>query len=40
MIIENDMLQSLLDELACKEECPKRINSKNDEKSYNVACRW
>ena len=39
MKIENDMLQSQLEELACKEESSKRINSKNDEKTYNVACR-
>ena len=35
MKIEN---QSQLEELACKEESSKRINSKNDGKTYNVAC--
>ena len=38
MKIENGMLQSQLEELACKEESSKRIKPKNDEKTYNVAC--
>ena len=38
MKIENDMLQSQLEELVCEEESSQSINSKNDEKMYNVAC--
>ena len=38
MKIENDMLQSQMEELVCEEESSKSINSKNHEKTYNVAC--
>ena len=39
MKIENDILQSQLDEQVYEEECSKSINYKYDGKTYNVACR-